>query len=146
MTRAAPQRQVCPKCLGTSAAGQGPCPLCQDSGYVQSEPELDRQKLALELGQLIEKKGGLIVQQNNLAATLGGTAPGSLEQLQQAVGDLLFGGPPGDRKSSSGERCATSRPRSSPTTRTRTSPTCRSEIRTTTRGSRTQDPPAPADP
>jgi len=91
MTRAAPHRQVCPKCLGTAAAGQGPCALCQDSGYVQSEPELDRQKLALELGQLLEKKGGFLMQQTNVTATLGGTAPGSLEQLQQAVGDLLFG-------------------------------------------------------
>jgi hypothetical protein len=94
MTRAVPQRQVCPKCLGTSAAGQGPCLTCQSTGVVQSEPELDRQKLALELGHLLEKKGGLIVQQNNLAqTTLGATAPGSLETLQQAVGDLLFGGP-----------------------------------------------------
>jgi hypothetical protein len=91
MTRATPQRRLCGACLGASADGQGPCRVCDSTGYVQSEPDLDRQKLALELGQLLEKKGGLIVQQNNLAATLGATAAGSLEQLQQAVGDLLFG-------------------------------------------------------
>jgi len=56
-----------------------------------SDPTVERHKLALELGQLLEKKGGLIVQQNNLAATVGATGSGSLEQLQQAVGDLLFG-------------------------------------------------------
>jgi hypothetical protein len=56
-----------------------------------TDPTVERHKLALELGQLLEKKGGLIVQQNNAMATLGSTAPGSLEQLQQAVGDLLFG-------------------------------------------------------
>lgn len=60
-----------------------------------SDPTVERHKLALELGQLLEKKGGLVVQQNNLAANLGGTAPGALEQLQQAVGDLLFGERPG---------------------------------------------------
>jgi hypothetical protein len=57
-----------------------------------SDPTVERHKLALEVGQLLEKKGGLIVQQNNMAANLSATAPGSLEQLQQAVGDLLFGG------------------------------------------------------
>jgi len=57
-----------------------------------SDPTVERQKLALELGQLLEKKGGLIVQQNAIAANLTATAPGALEQLQQAVGDLLFGG------------------------------------------------------
>ena len=57
-----------------------------------SDPTVERHKLALELGQLLEKKGGLIVQQNNaMAANLNATAPGSLEQLQQAVGDVLFG-------------------------------------------------------
>jgi hypothetical protein len=93
MTRASPQRRLCGTCMGASLDGEGPCRVCDSTGYVQTEPELDRQKLALELGQLLEKKGGLIVQQNNLAqTTLGATAPGSLEHLQQAVGELLFGG------------------------------------------------------
>ena len=56
-----------------------------------SDPTVERHKLALEVGQLLEKKGGLIVQQNNLAQTAIATGPGSLEQLQQAVGDVLFG-------------------------------------------------------
>jgi hypothetical protein len=91
MTRAAPQRLVCPQCLGTSAAGQGPCPTCSSTGYVQTEPDLERQKLALEIGQLIEKKGGILMQQNTIAAgALASSGSGSLEQLHQAVGDLLF--------------------------------------------------------
>jgi len=91
MTRAAPQKAVCPKCLGTSAAGQGPCPICQSSGYIQTEPDLDRQKLALELAQLTEKKGGILMQQNTIAAgALASTGTGALEQLHQAVGDLLY--------------------------------------------------------
>lgn len=60
-----------------------------------SDPTVERHKLALDLGQLLDKKGGLIVQQNNLAA-LTTTQAGSLEQLQQAVGDLLFGGKAAD--------------------------------------------------
>jgi hypothetical protein len=57
-----------------------------------TDPTVDRHKLALELGQLTEKKGGLIVQQNAIAAAVSTSATqvGALEQLQQAVGDLLF--------------------------------------------------------
>lgn len=63
-----------------------------------TDPTVDRHKLALELGQLTEKKGGLIVQQNAIAAAVSTTATqvGALEQLQQAVGDLLF--PPRPRR------------------------------------------------
>jgi hypothetical protein len=59
-----------------------------------SDPTVERHKLALELGQLLDKKGGFLVQQNVVAAQLSAAAPGALEQLQQAVGDLLFGGAP----------------------------------------------------
>ena len=59
-----------------------------------SDPTVERHKLALELGQLTERKGGgLIVNQTQgVIAASGLTAVGSgaLEQLQQAVGDLLY--------------------------------------------------------
>lgn len=93
MTRAAPQRQVCPSCQGASTPVTAPCLVCNATGVIHTEPDLDRQKLALELGQLTEKKGGIVMQQNTLTAALsagGATGSGSLEQLQQAVGDLLF--------------------------------------------------------
>jgi hypothetical protein len=89
MRRAAPQRQVCPACAGAADKALA-CPTCRGAGSVQTEPDLDRQKLALELGQLTEKRGGLIVQQNQVAATVHNHAPGALEQFQQVVGDLLF--------------------------------------------------------
>jgi hypothetical protein len=100
MDKAIPRPVVCDLChgkqrLNTLEPEQPPvvCPVCRGTGSVLSEPAVERHKLALELGQLLEKKGGLIVQQNNLAAaSVGATAPGSLETLQQAVGDLLFGG------------------------------------------------------
>jgi hypothetical protein len=98
MDKATPQPIVCPHCQGRQTIapvepGQAPlaCPVCRGTGSVQSEPTVERHKLALELGQLIEKKGGLLIQQNNLAPSASALATGSLEQLQQAVGDVLFG-------------------------------------------------------
>jgi hypothetical protein len=57
-----------------------------------SDPTVERHKLALELGQLTEKKAGIVMQQNTIAAGVSAsvTQAGALEQLQQAVGDLLF--------------------------------------------------------
>jgi hypothetical protein len=102
MDKALPAPMLCPMCHGertvpASEPGQAPipCRLCAGTGTVLSEPTVERHKLALEVGQLLEKKGGLLVQQNTIAASLSATAPGALEQLQQAVGDLLFG----DRRS-----------------------------------------------
>lgn len=112
MSRATPTRVKCPACQGagqksrtiTGEVRQVTCGLCAGKGWTRSQPDLDRQKLALELGQLTEKKAGLIVQQNQMAvsaATLARTGVGSLESLQQAVGELLFSparrrGGPGD--------------------------------------------------
>jgi len=93
MARATPQPIACPSCVGVGLK-RPDCPLCQGTGVSTSLPELDRQKLALELGHLTEKKGGILVQQNVQttanAAALGSHAPGALEQFQQVVGDLLF--------------------------------------------------------
>lgn len=56
-----------------------------------TDPTVERHKLALELAQLTEKKGGgIVMQQNTIAAGAVGSSLGGLEQLQQAVGDLLF--------------------------------------------------------
>lgn len=93
MARATPRPVTCPTCQSGPKA-RPTCTRCQGTGLIASEPELERQKLALELGHLTEKKGGILMQQNTItaatAASLGSTAPGALEQLQQVVGDLLF--------------------------------------------------------
>jgi hypothetical protein len=103
MSRATPQPQVCPLCGGDDIK-RASCQRCGGSGVVRSEPDLDRQKLALDLGQLTEKKGGIVMQQNTIAAgALTATAPGALEQLQQAVGDLLFSPGPRGRRVGAGE-------------------------------------------
>jgi hypothetical protein len=99
MTRATPQPIACTVCKATGRRRIGgalvPCAVCGGRGVVASEPDLDRQKLALELGQLTQKGGGgFFIQQtqiaNATAATLAAGGGGMLEQLQQVVGELLF--------------------------------------------------------
>jgi hypothetical protein len=91
MTRATPLPIVCPACKGDEAKRHA-CFTCHGTGAVRSEPDLDRQKLALELGQMVAKGGGLLIQQNQVVAAtqVAAHGPGVLEQLQQAVGEVLF--------------------------------------------------------
>jgi hypothetical protein len=97
MRRAAPQPIPC-RCQAApppppDSPPAKPCLDCRGTGTVMTEPNVERQKLALQLAHLIEPRAGVIVQQNAIAAgstALASTAPGSLEQLQQVVGDLLF--------------------------------------------------------
>ena len=107
MTRAAPVDLPCEDCDGKGtlqkrvghALIDSPCRTCSGTGTVRSTPDLDRQKLALELGQLTQQRGGLSIVQQNLNAASAASAAlssGPLEQLQQAVGDLLFS--PGRRR------------------------------------------------
>lgn len=104
MKRAQPYEITCPPCRGTGTytpepskrvpnPTPGPCEPCQGTGRLLQTPDLDRQKVALELGQLLQQRGGLTVQQNNLSLPGGGGAigtPGALEQLQQAVHEVLY--------------------------------------------------------
>jgi hypothetical protein len=98
MTRATPALVVCAVCHGEriehlAGGATRPCVACAGEGRVFSEPDLDRQKLALELGQLTSGKGSFLIQQNQqivAASAAGSHTAGALEQLQQAVGDVLF--------------------------------------------------------
>lgn len=104
MKRAAPYEIPCATCRATGSIvreptekipnpAPEPCPVCQGVGRLLVLPELDRQRLALELGQLSAKPGILMQQTLGVVATdrLGSSQAGALEQMQQAVGDLLFG-------------------------------------------------------
>jgi len=106
MERAQPYQVPCTSCggLGTITAEPtkekpnptpSPCETCRGGGVLLAMPDLDRQKVALELGQLVVKSGGPLValQQNFPAGASGSTAPGALEQMQQAVSELLFKSP-----------------------------------------------------
>lgn len=107
MARALPRMETCLLCKGKKTrlrvAADGTrtqirCPQCRGVGERRVEPSADHQKLALELGQLTAQKGGgtgVIVNQQNItagaaAAQANAASAGPLEQLQQAVGQLLF--------------------------------------------------------
>jgi hypothetical protein len=107
MDRAQPYEIPCTACGGVGATTAEPtkeqpnpapqaCAVCRGGGKLLALPDLDRQKLALELGQLVSKGGGIAVQvnQQNLGDRAGSTQTGALEQLQQALGEILFDGPP----------------------------------------------------
>lgn len=104
MERALPYETECPTCHGTTEAlafneqtkrvESSPCRACRQTGKVTIVPDLDRQKVALDLAELLPKKGGLAIGINQ--TTIQGGAPaggfgGTLEKLQQTVGNLLYG-------------------------------------------------------
>lgn len=97
MTRAAPYTIPCADCSATGSVVEGKetivCPACHGHKAVIVHPDLDRQKLALELAQLVQKAAGLNIQQNtvNLPAGGGKGDAGSLVDLQHAVRELLRG-------------------------------------------------------
>lgn len=104
MERSRPYEVTCDRCGGLGAVTPeptkatpnptpGPCGPCRGTGKLLCLPDLDRQKVALELAQLLQQRGGINLQQNNLTLPAGGGgsgAPGPLEQLQQAVHEVLY--------------------------------------------------------
>jgi len=105
MTRAAPYHLPCDACGGRGAlpdpddptAPHQICAICQGHRVLLHYPDLDRQKLALDLAQLVQKAGGSATNiiQANLTTPPSATpaSRGALEALQQAVGDLLAARP-----------------------------------------------------
>jgi hypothetical protein len=108
LTRAQPHYVRCDACNGTTTfvpeptkdlpnPSPQPCKACKGTGQHLLLPDLDRQKLALEVAEVIKPKSGFTFNQANvLAADRVGsnpTAPGALEQMQQAVNAILFKGP-----------------------------------------------------
>jgi hypothetical protein len=104
MKRAAPYEITCYGCGGEKTvmnpdAPTGDritCPDCRGLGKLLQLPDLDRQKLALELGQLVQKSAGLQIQQNTLnlppgVGSDGAKVGGTLVELQHAVRELLSG-------------------------------------------------------
>lgn len=110
MKRAAPYEEPCDACDATGLMTVKPtkkvqnpdpaqisCTICRGKGNVIRLPELDRQRLALEIGELIKspKGGPTVLQQfnlgNNAAPSAGDPQAGALEKMQQAVTDILYG-------------------------------------------------------
>jgi hypothetical protein len=101
MRRAAPYTIPCYDCHGlgtvtdptTPDAAPKPCDACAGQGQVLQLPDLDRQKVALELAQLVQKSAGFTLQQNNLTVPPPDPVErrGTLIELQHAVHELLSG-------------------------------------------------------
>ncbi len=99
MRRAAPYEIPCYECGGHGQLLVEPdstetttCPQCAGHGKLLQMPDLDRQKLALELAQLVQKSAGILVQQNTQVSAPAEPPPsGTLVDLQHAVRDLLRG-------------------------------------------------------
>ena len=102
MRRAAPYEILCGECGGSTTVEDPdqkgvliPCTVCASRGKLLQHPDLDRQKLALELAQLVQKSAGISLQQNNLTMAAGSSdgpkAGGTLVELQHAVRELLSG-------------------------------------------------------
>lgn len=103
MKRAAPYEAPCNGgCQGTGTItpeptvqapnpSPGPCEVCQGTGRLLYSPDLERQKLAIEMAQLLPKSGGfnIAVQQNNGPA--GGSGGGAMERLTALTDQILYG-------------------------------------------------------
>ena len=105
MHRSKPHEVTCTDCAGVGQVtpeptrkhpnpSPAPCESCRGAGRRLCQPDLDRQKVALELGQLLTKSGGINLSQQTLIAAPSngkpvGLGPGALVALQQAVGEIL---------------------------------------------------------
>lgn len=106
MRKAAPYEEACHSCLGTGSITPDPtpdvpnpvhqpCTVCAGSGRLVYQPDLETQKLAIDLGGLTQRGGGISIlnQQLNLAAA-GSAGGGALEQLQSLTDQILYGEDP----------------------------------------------------
>lgn len=121
MKKAAPYHAPCSQCMGTGSLtpdptpqlpnpSPGPCDLCRGTGQLLYQPQLRHQELALEMGRVLPKGAGLVINNTANAAARaegGSMGGGSLEQLQRltdkilydeeaAEGEILPGDPHGD--------------------------------------------------
>lgn len=104
MRRAAPYTAPCYQCRGTGTVvdeptkehpnpSPGPCGTCQGVGELTYLPDLDRQKLAIEMAQLLPKGGGISIANINAPGSppADSAGMGTLERLQQATDQILYG-------------------------------------------------------
>lgn len=103
MKKAAPYRNPCYGCQGTGSTtpeptpdqpnpSPQPCETCNGVGELIYQPQLEVQRLAIEMGGLSQKGGGIAIlnQQLNLPQA-GSAGAGALEQLQSLTDQILYG-------------------------------------------------------
>lgn len=100
MRRAAPYEVPCGACAGHGKLLDPDdldgdpigCEACAGQGKLLQLPDLDRQKLALELAQLVQKAAGISISQQNVTVPPPDPrAPSTYVDLQHAVRELLSG-------------------------------------------------------
>jgi hypothetical protein len=73
--------------------GPEPCETCRGSGRLYYDGDLEHKKLALELGKMTAKGGGVNLQVNQQTNSFNfGASGGALEKLQEATDRILYGG------------------------------------------------------
>lgn len=106
MKHAAPYEEPCEACEGTGSLtpdptaaepnpSPGPCPQCKGAGALRYEASPEQQKLALEMGRMLPKAGGINILNQLSGGATGGSGgsngAGSLEKLQAMTDRLLYG-------------------------------------------------------
>ncbi len=101
MRKALRHQIVCGTCAGTGRSRDTPtktnphprlktCDTCQGTKQVTREGDLDHKKLALDMGGLLQKAGGMHVNVNQQVGVVAGTG-GSLEAMAAATDAILYG-------------------------------------------------------
>lgn len=70
--------------------GDNPCWTCAGKGWITVPGSLEHQRMSFELTGLL-KKGGLSVQNTVVVPQQTASPLGGLEQLQQAIGQIIYG-------------------------------------------------------
>jgi hypothetical protein len=103
MLKARPHEDTCTGCQGLGTVVPEPtkkdpnpapktCPVCRGTGKLLYPGDLEHKKLALELGKLTSKGGGIVVDNRQAHLHTGGEAAGgTLEALQRATDQILYG-------------------------------------------------------
>lgn len=107
MAKAVPYEATCNICQGLRVTTPEPtkddpnpgpqtCYGCEGLGVRVYQPEFEKQKLALEMAQLLPKGGGLNIalQQNTTMLGGGGAGMSTMERLQEVTDRILYGDAP----------------------------------------------------
>lgn len=98
MDRALPKRDVCKPCKGLGSITvkkdgeevQQDCLVCGTAGTVEREPDLERQKVALQLGGFLKDKGGVNITNTTTTNTVNITPARTTPDFRSATDRLLY--------------------------------------------------------
>lgn len=102
MRRAAPYEDRCYACNGVGTLpprptasdpnpGPEPCTTCNTTGRLVYQPDLERQKLAVELSHLLPKSAGIQIANITTGQKSSSGGEGAFEKFQAATDKILYG-------------------------------------------------------